>query len=110
MYGKDRLTQPLLRMKDGKYDKNGEFTPVSWETAFTVFADKTKEAIRKKGPSSVAHYCSGQTTVIEGYAKSKFYKAGLRSNNIDPNARQCMASAATGFIRTFGVDEPMGML
>ena len=69
MYGKDRLTQPLLRMKDGKYDKNGEFTPVSWETAFTVFADKTKEAIRKKGPSSVAHYCSGQTTVIEGYAK-----------------------------------------
>lgn len=108
MYGKDRLTQPLLRMKDGKYDKNGEFTPVSWETAFTVFADKTKEAIRKKGPSSVAHYCSGQTTVIEGYAKSKFYKAGLRSNNIDPNARQCMASAATGFIRTFGVDEPMG--
>jgi nitrate reductase NapA len=26
MYGEDRLTQPLLRMKDGKYDKNGEFT------------------------------------------------------------------------------------
>ncbi|HEX8964016.1 MAG TPA: twin-arginine translocation signal domain-containing protein, partial [Rhodocyclaceae bacterium] len=30
LYGKDRLTQPLLRMKDGKYDKNGEFKPVSW--------------------------------------------------------------------------------
>lgn len=29
MYGKDRLTQPMLRMKDGKYDKNGDFTPVS---------------------------------------------------------------------------------
>ena len=29
MYGEDRLTKPLLRMKNGKYDKNGEFTPVS---------------------------------------------------------------------------------
>lgn len=29
MYGKDRLTQPLLRMKNGKYDKEGEFTPIT---------------------------------------------------------------------------------
>ena len=29
MYGKDRLTQPLLRMSNGEYDKEGEFTPVS---------------------------------------------------------------------------------
>ncbi|MGS9272903.1 hypothetical protein ACQWF6_25190, partial [Salmonella enterica subsp. enterica serovar Infantis] len=36
MYGKDRLTQPMLRMKDGSYHKDGEFTPVSWEQAFDV--------------------------------------------------------------------------
>ena len=35
-------------------------------------------------------------------------KAGFRSNNLDPNARHCMASAAVGFMRTFGADEPMG--
>ena len=29
MYGEDRLTQPLLRKSNGKYDKNGEFTPVT---------------------------------------------------------------------------------
>lgn len=29
MYGQDRLTQPLLRMRDGKFDKEGEFTPIS---------------------------------------------------------------------------------
>ncbi|MBI5793430.1 MAG: twin-arginine translocation signal domain-containing protein, partial [Rhodocyclales bacterium] len=34
MYGKDRLTKPLLRMKDGKFDKNGEFAPISWDAAF----------------------------------------------------------------------------
>ncbi|MEI3353871.1 MAG: hypothetical protein V8R49_02515 [Duodenibacillus massiliensis] len=33
-------------------------------------------------------------------------KAGFRSNNIDPNARLCMASAVVGFYQTFGVDEP----
>ena len=38
----------------------------------------------------------------------KLMKAGFRSNNLDPNARHCMASAAAGFMRTFGVDEPMG--
>ena len=31
MYGEDRLTPPLLRMKNGRYDKDGEFTPVSWD-------------------------------------------------------------------------------
>jgi nitrate reductase NapA len=35
-------------------------------------------------------------------------KAGFRSNNLDPNARHCMASAVAGFMRTFGIDEPMG--
>src|SRR5476649_776233 len=35
-------------------------------------------------------------------------KAGFRTNNLDPNARHCMASAAVGFMRTFGIDEPMG--
>ena len=35
-------------------------------------------------------------------------RAGFRSNNLDPNARHCMASAAYAFMRTFGMDEPMG--
>ena len=35
-------------------------------------------------------------------------RGGFRSNNLDPNARHCMASAAVTFIRTFGMDEPMG--
>ncbi|GAL06828.1 periplasmic nitrate reductase precursor [Photobacterium aphoticum] len=35
-------------------------------------------------------------------------EGSFRSNNIDPNARHCMASAVVGFMRTFGIDEPMG--
>ncbi len=108
MYGEDRLQQPLLRMSNGKYSKNGEFTPVSWEQAFDVMEEKAKEALAAKGPEGVGMFGSGQWTVWEGYAASKLYKAGFRSNNIDPNARHCMASAVAGFMRTFGIDEPMG--
>ncbi|WP_227818107.1 nitrate reductase catalytic subunit NapA [Nitrogeniibacter aestuarii] len=119
MYGKDRLTQPLLRMKNGKFDKNGEFTPVSWDQAFDIMEEKWKAALAQdlkvnegkpvtELTSSIGMFGSGQWTVWEGYAASKLWKAGFRSNNIDPNARHCMASAVAGFIRTFGIDEPMG--
>ncbi|MGF1696477.1 periplasmic nitrate reductase subunit alpha [Vibrio kyushuensis] len=108
MYGKDRLEQPLLRMKDGKYDKNGDFAPVSWDQAFDTMAEKWKEALKKHGPTGVGMFGSGQWTVMEGYAAAKMMKAGFRSNNIDPNARHCMASAVGAFMRTFGIDEPMG--
>lgn len=108
MYGKDRLNTPLLRMKNGQFDKDGDFAPVSWDQAFDVMAEKFKKAIKEKGPTSVGMFGSGQWTVMEGYAASKLMKAGFRSNNIDPNARHCMASAVVGFMRTFGIDEPMG--
>ncbi|WP_250441244.1 periplasmic nitrate reductase subunit alpha [Caballeronia sp. AZ1_KS37] len=108
MYGQDRLTTPLMRMKDGKYDKNGEFLPVSWDVAFNVMAEQFKRVLKEKGPTAVGMFGSGQWTVWEGYAGVKLMKAGFRSNNIDPNARHCMASAVTGFMRTFGMDEPMG--
>lgn len=108
MYGKDRLTTPLLRKTNGKYDKNGKFTPISWDEAFDIMEDKFKAALRDKGPKAVGMFGSGQWTVWEGYAAVKLFKAGFRSNNIDPNARHCMASAVGGFMRTFGIDEPMG--
>lgn len=108
MYGEDRLTKPLLRMKNGKYHKEGEFTPVSWEQAFDIMEEKFKKALKEKGPTAVGMFGSGQWTIWEGYAAAKLYKAGFRSNNIDPNARHCMASAVGGFMRTFGIDEPMG--
>ena len=108
MYGKDRLTQPLLRKTDGVYDKEGDFTPVSWDEAFDIMAEKWKATLKEKGPTGIGMFGSGQWTVWEGYAASKLMKAGFRSNNIDPNARHCMASAVGGFMRTFGIDEPMG--
>lgn len=108
MYGKDRLTTPLLRMTDGKFDKHGDFTPITWQQAFDIMEQKAKQTLQDIGPSGIGMFGSGQWTVFEGYAAAKLMKAGFRTNNIDPNARHCMASAVGGFMRTFGIDEPMG--
>jgi nitrate reductase NapA len=97
LYGKDRLTRPLLRNTKGGYD------PISWDRALSLIRDR----IMKK-PEGFALYGSGQWTIPEGYIGQKFMKGGLGSNHIDPNARLCMASAVTGFLATYGVDEPAG--
>ena len=66
MYGHDRLTQPMLRKTNGKYDKNGEFTPVSWTEALDIMELKWKEAIKKSGTNGVAMFGSGKWTNWEG--------------------------------------------
>jgi len=108
MYGADRLKKPLLRMTGDKFDKNGKFAEVSWKRAFDEMETSIKKSLKAGGPESIAIFSSGQYTIQEGYAASKMTKAGFRSNNIDPNARHCMASAVVGFYQVFGVDEPSG--
>src|SRR5689334_19443140 len=53
MYGEDRLTRPLLRMKNGQYAKDGEFQHVSWDQAFDVMAAQFKRVLKEKGPTAV---------------------------------------------------------
>jgi len=53
-------------------------------------------------------YGSGQWTIPDGYVASKLFKGCLSTNNVEANARLCMASAVTGFLTSFGLDEPMG--
>jgi nitrate reductase NapA len=96
LYGKDRLTRPMLR-------KDGVLVPISWERALDVVAERIAA-----DPKGFAFYGSGQWTIPEGYAAQKLVKAGLGSNQIDANARLCMSSAVTGFLATYGVDEPAG--
>ena len=56
MYGADRVQTPLLRMKDGKFHKEGDFTPVSWDQAFTIMAEKIKDILKKKEPNAVGMF------------------------------------------------------
>lgn len=101
LYGKDRLTQPKVR-------RNGKWETVSMQEALDLVAAKMKETIAEHGKDAVAIYGSGQWTIPDGYVASKLFKGCIGTNNVEANARLCMASAVTGFMSSFGIDEPMG--
>ncbi|MCL7488951.1 MAG: molybdopterin-dependent oxidoreductase [Desulfobulbaceae bacterium] len=101
LYGKDRITRAKVR-------KNGEMVEVPITEALDLIAAKMKETISSHGKDSVAVYGSGQWTIPDGYVASKLFKGCIGTNNVEANARLCMASAVTGFMTSFGIDEPMG--
>lgn len=101
LQAKDRLTHALVK-------KNGTYVQTPINEALDLVASKMKETIKKHGKDSVAMYTSGQSTIPEGYVASKLMKGAIGTNNLDCNARLCMASAVTGFLTSFGADEPMG--
>ena len=101
LYGKDRIKKAQIR-------KNGKMVEVPIAEALDVIAAKMKETIKKHGKDSVSMYGSGQWTIPDGYVASKLFKGCLGTNNVEANARLCMASAVTGFMTSFGIDEPMG--
>jgi nitrate reductase NapA len=103
LYGADRITSPLIRNAT-----TGKLEPATWDAALNLIATKWKDLINTYGPDSVAMYGSGQWTIPEGYAALKLMKGGIRTNNLEPNARLCMASAVVGFLKTYGIDEPAG--
>jgi nitrate reductase NapA len=101
LYGRDRITRAQVR-------RDGEMVEVPVEEALDLVAERLRETIDEHGTDSVAMYGSGQWTIPDGYVASKLFKGGIGTNNLEANARLCMASAVTGFMTTFGLDEPMG--
>jgi len=101
LYGEDRLEKPLIR-------EDGDEREASMGEALDYVADRFKQIVAEHGKESIAVYGSGQWTIQDGYAASKWMRAGVGNNNVEANARLCMASAVTGFLTTFGKDEPMG--
>src|SRR6516165_438618 len=96
-----RLTNPKIR-------RDGKLVDASWDEAMGLLARTFQEAIRASGPNAVAFYGSGQLYIEESYTANKLFKAGIRTNNVDSNARLCMASAAAGYTQVYGKDEPPG--
>lgn len=97
----DRLRYPMIK-------ERGKWQRISWEEAMNIMVSKFADAIKKFGPHSVGFYGSGQSFSEESYLANKLFKGALGTNNIDGNPRLCMASAAVGYVTSFGKDEPMG--
>jgi len=105
LYCDERLEKPLIRDDASTKGTDGGLREAEWEEALDLAAGKLKDAW-KADKSRIAFWASGQMPITEGYVLSKFWKGGLLSNNIDPNARLCMASAVVAFMNVFQTDEP----
>ena len=115
----DRLTSCLVRkdMTDplkGKVSKSkGRFDDsvwreVSYEEASKVASEMTAGIVKKFGGNSVGLYGSGQLTLEGQYLENKFIKGVIGSNTMEANARMCMTSAVTAYIKSLGSDTPPG--
>jgi anaerobic selenocysteine-containing dehydrogenase len=97
----NRARYPLLR-------KNGEMAPVSWDEALTVMAEKFGAVRQKYGADAVGILSTGQLVTEEFYTLGKLAQLGLGTKNYDGNTTLCMASAVSGYKRSFGSDGPPG--
>jgi assimilatory nitrate reductase catalytic subunit len=93
-----RLTSPLMRTADGA------LAPVSWDAALDVVAETLVALRDRHGAESLAAFGSGALTNEKAYLLGKFARVALRTPHIDYNGRYCMASAAAGQTRAFGID------
>ena len=97
----NRARHPLLR-------KNGELVRVDWDEALETMVERFRSVQRKHGPDAVGVLSTGQLVTEEFYALGKLVQLGLGSKNFDGNTTLCMASAVSGYKRSFGSDGPPG--
>lgn len=98
-----RGNKPLMR--DSYKD---EFQEVTWKEALDVTADKIKSIQAEHGRDSFAIISTGQIMTEEFYTLGKLARGVIGTNNYDGNTTLCMASAVSGYKRSFGSDGPPG--
>jgi anaerobic selenocysteine-containing dehydrogenase len=94
---------PLMRDK-----AHMPFQPTSWDVALDRTAAKIKEIQAKYGRDSFAVVSTGQLLTEEFYTLGKLVRGQIGTNNYDGNTTLCMASAVSGYKRSFGSDGPPG--
>ena len=82
------------------------FREASWDEAEELIADMTVDIVNTSGGNAVGLYGSGQLTVEGQWLENIFMKGVIGSNTIEANARMCMTSAVTGYIKSLGSDTP----
>lgn len=98
-----RGTEPLYREKHFE-----DYQQVTWDSALDKMADEIKRIQAKHGRDSFAIVSTGQIMTEEFYTLGKLVRGVLGTNNYDGNTTLCMASAVSGYKRSFGSDGPPG--
>lgn len=98
-----RGTDPLLR--------NKTFEPwqkTDWDSALDKTAAAFRRVQEKYGRDAVAVVSTGQLFTEGFYTLGKLVRGLIGTNNYDGNTTLCMASAVSGYKRSFGSDGPPG--
>jgi assimilatory nitrate reductase catalytic subunit len=85
-----------------------DYKETSWDSALDTMAEKIKDIQDKHGRDSFAIVSTGQLLTEEFYTLGKLVRGCIGTNNYDGNTTLCMASAVSGYKRSFGSDGPPG--
>jgi len=98
-----RGEQPLIRD-----DFRDDYRPVDWDTALDKAGAEIQRIQQSYGRDSFAIVSTGQLLTEEFYTLGKLSRGVIGTNNYDGNTTLCMASAVSGYKRSFGSDGPPG--
>lgn len=77
MSHRGRLTQPLVRGRDGA------LKPASWDAALDAAAEGLERVLRAHGPEALGIFSCSKATNEVNYLAQKFARVVLGTNNID---------------------------
>jgi len=98
-----RGTTPLVRDQ-----AHHPYQTADWDVALDKMAAEIKRIQTTYGRDSFAIVSTGQLLTEEFYTLGKLTRGVIGTNNYDGNTTLCMASAVSGYKRSFGSDGPPG--
>ena len=98
-----RGTTPIMR--DKPWDP---WQKTDWDTALDKMGSEITRIQNTYGRDSFAVISTGQIMTEEFYTLGKLVRGCIGTNNYDGNTTLCMASAVSGYKRSFGSDGPPG--
>jgi len=96
-----RARHPLLR-------RNRRLERVRWDEAIETMVRRFRDVQTAHGPEAVGVISTGQLVTEEFYTLGKLVQLGLGTHHYDGNTTLCMATAVSGYKRSFGSDGPPG--
>ena len=99
----NRGKTPLLRER-----RIDDYRETGWDEALDYSAKEIQRIQGRYGRDSIAIVSTGQILTEEFYTLGKLARGVIGTNNYDGNTTLCMASAVSGYKRSFGSDGPPG--
>ncbi len=85
-----------------------EWRESTWDSALDRLYSEIRRIQKKYGRDAFAIISTGQMLTEEFYTLGKLTRGLIGTNNYDGNTTLCMASAVSGYKRSFGSDGPPG--